>query len=108
MGGGQSLSIGLHHLDQFAWVGGFSSAAPQGDITSQFAELTRDIAATNQKLNLLWIGCGKDDFLVERNRQFVKWLAANRIEHTYRETSGTHNWMVWRQYIAEFLPQLFR
>lgn len=108
MGGGQSLSIGLHHLDQFAWVGGFSSAAPQGDITSQFAELTRDVAATNQKLNLLWIGCGKDDFLVERNRQFVKWLAANRIEHTYRETSGTHNWMVWRQYIAELLPQLFR
>ena len=25
MGGGQSLNIGLKHLDTFAWVGGFSS-----------------------------------------------------------------------------------
>ena len=26
MGGGQSLTIGLNHLDQFAWVGGMSTA----------------------------------------------------------------------------------
>jgi len=26
MGGGQSLTVGLNHLDRFAWVGGFSSA----------------------------------------------------------------------------------
>ncbi len=29
MGGGQSLTIGLNHLDKFAWVAGFSSAVPR-------------------------------------------------------------------------------
>lgn len=31
MGGGQSLSIGLGHLDRFGWVAGFSSSAPGRD-----------------------------------------------------------------------------
>ena len=108
MGGGQSLTIGLKHLDHFAWIGGFSSAAPQGDLDSQFADLIRDVAVTNQRLKLLWIGCGKDDFLIKRNRQFVQWLTDKRIDHVFRESSGTHDWIVWRKYIAEFLPRLFR
>lgn len=108
MGGGQSLTIGLQHLDRFAWIGGFSSAAPQGDLDRQFADLIRDVAVTNQRLKLLWIGCGKDDFLLKRNRQFVRWLTDKRIDHVFRETPGTHDWIVWRKYIAEFLPQLFR
>jgi len=108
MGGGQSLTIGLGHLDQFAWLGGFSSAAPQGDLNQQFAALTSDRDAVNQQLQLLWIGCGKEDFLLERNRRFVQWLADHRIEHIYRETEGGHDWMVWRKDLAEFLPLLFR
>ena len=108
MGGGQALTIGLGHLDQFSWIGGFSSAAPQGDLDHLLANLTRDVAATNRRIKLLWIGCGKDDFLLARNRQFVSWLAKHKIAHTYRETKGSHQWMVWRRYISEFLPLLFR
>ncbi len=108
MGGGQSLTIGLQHLDQFAWVGGFSSAAPQGDRDREFAGLVADVAQTNQQLKLLWIGCGKDDFLLERNQQYVEWLNEKGIAHTYRQTEGGHDWTVWRQYVAEFLPLLFQ
>jgi enterochelin esterase family protein len=108
MGGGKSLTIGLSNLDKFAWIGGFSSAAPQGDLEQEFAELIDDVATTNARIELLWLGCGEDDFLVQRNRQFTTWLTAKGIRHTYRETEGSHNWMVWRKYLAEFLPQLFR
>ena len=108
MGGGQSLSIGLRHLNQFTWIGGFSSAAPQTGLRQQFADLLEDVSATNDRIRLLWIGCGKDDFLAPRNQQFVDWLNQTEIENTYRLTEGAHDWIVWRKHLAEFLPQLFR
>ena len=108
MGGGQSLTIGLHNLDEFAWIGGFSSAAPQGALQEQYADLLADVAATNVRVKLLWIGCGKDDFLLQRNRTFIEWLKQNGIEHTYHESEGGHAWEVWRRYLATFLPMLFQ
>ncbi len=108
MGGGQSLTIGLKHLDQFAWVGGFSSAAPQGDeLDQQFPQLLTDVAETNRRLKLLWIGVGEEDFLLERNQKFIVWLGDKGIEHVYEQTDGGHDWSVWRKYLAEFLPLLF-
>lgn len=106
MGGGQSLTIGLKHLDRFAWVGGFSSGAPQGDINAQFPDLVANVDAVNMQLGLLWIGCGKDDFLLQRNNEFVKWLEDHQVKHTYRLTEGGHDWIVWRKYLAEFLTQM--
>lgn len=106
MGGGQSLGIGLSHLDLFQWVGGFSSAAPGGNLQEQFPEL-KD--ATNAaKPELLWIACGKDDFLLNRNETFIAWLEEHSIKHTWRLTEGSHNWRVWRRYLTELLPQLFQ
>jgi enterochelin esterase family protein len=108
MGGGQSLRIGLRHLDTFAWIGGFSSSAPQRKLSQQFAHLLEDVSTANDRIRLLWIGCGRDDFLAERNQRFVDWLSENELHHTYRPTAGAHDWSVWRKYLAEFLPQLFR
>ena len=107
MGGGQSLTIGLNHLDKFSRVGGFSSACPQGDIDSKLAPLIQDIAKSNESLDVLWIGCGEDDFLLKRNHRFIEWLKSKQIEHTYKETEGGHDWMVWRKYLAEFLTLSF-
>ncbi|MHB8863081.1 MAG: alpha/beta hydrolase-fold protein [Pirellulaceae bacterium] len=107
MGGGQSLTIGLKNLDRFAWIGGFSSVPPRGDVEGTFAELLQNVAAINDQVKLLWIGCGKEDFLLERNEEFHTWLSEKEIDHTYQRTDGGHDWMVWRKYLAEFLPQLF-
>jgi enterochelin esterase-like enzyme len=53
MGGGQSLNFGLGNLDQFAWVGGFSSAPN----TKKPEELVSDPAKTTRQLKLLYISC---------------------------------------------------
>jgi enterochelin esterase family protein len=105
MGGGQSLTIGLNHADQFAWVGGFSAAPP--DSKAVAAALDHP-DATNAKLRLLYIACGKDDFLLKRNQEFIATLKAKNVKHAWRETDGGHSWPVWRLYLADFLPQLFR
>lgn len=104
MGGGQSLSIGLRHTDLFAWVGGFSSATPAPDAVPK---ALAEASVTNRRLKLLWIACGKDDFLLKRNQEFIQALEEKKVQHTWRLTEGNHSWPVWRVYLAEFAPLLF-
>jgi enterochelin esterase family protein len=97
MGGGQSIFVGLNALDRFAWVGAFSA----GGVIDEFA-------SANQQLRLLWVACGSDDFLIEPNRKFRDWLEGKGVKFTWKETPGAHTWMVWRRYLAEFVPLLFQ
>lgn len=105
MGGEQALRIGLNHLDQFAWVAGFSAAAPSEEA---LAKVLNAPEAANAKLKLLWIACGKDDFLLQRNEDLVALLKGKDIRHEWRLTEGDHSWPVWRIYLADLAPQLFR
>ena len=34
--------------------------------------------------------------------------AAANIKHTFRTTDGVHTWMVWRRYLYEVAPLLFK
>jgi enterochelin esterase-like enzyme/dienelactone hydrolase len=106
MGGGQSLTIGLNRLDQFAWVGGFSSYLPNP--TESLRNLLADSKGSQSKLNLLWIACGKEDRLIDNAREMVAVLEKNGIKHQFRETEGNHSWPVWRKHLVEFLPLLFQ
>ncbi|MEO6244759.1 MAG: alpha/beta hydrolase-fold protein [Opitutaceae bacterium] len=101
MGGGQSLTIGLKHPDQFAWVGGMSSSVANG------ASLITDPAALNRQLKLLWFACGKDDALIKANQDFDAALTAQKVKHEFTTTEGNHSWPVWRRFLADFAPRIF-
>ena len=105
MGGGQSLTVGLGHLDRFAYVGSFSGVPPDESVAQAFLA---DPAGANAKLRLLWLACGKDDALHARNEAFVAKLAAAQIHHEWHLTAGNHSWPVWRGYLVDFLPRLFQ
>ena len=105
MGGAQSLLIGLNNLDEFAWVGSFSSGGLRENFAQQFPGFD---ASANARLRLLWVACGTDDGLLGINRDLNKWLSAQEITHTVIETPGNHTWMVWRRNLAAFAPLLFR
>jgi enterochelin esterase family protein len=104
MGGWQSLSTGMTNLDRFAWIGSFSGAVDENEIKPALD----DTAGTNAKLKLLWIACGEKDFLLERNNLLITTLKARGVSHEWRLTPGDHSWPVWRDYLAEFVPKLFR
>ena len=106
MGGGQSLTVGLKNPDRFAWIGAFSSSTMGLDPIVQL--LGKDAAGFNGGSRLLWIRIGRDDFLLEQNRTLIAGLKAAGLRHEYLETDGAHMWGVWRQYLADFLPRLFR
>src|SRR6266478_1352430 len=105
MGGAQSLSVGLNNMDRFAWIGAFSAGGGGTNYASQYPKL--DLRA-NDKLRLLWIGCGKEDGLFAGNKKFEEWLTSEGIKHIWKESPGAHSWRVWRRYLAEFTPLLFQ
>jgi enterochelin esterase-like enzyme len=105
MGGSESLLTGLNNLNQFAWVGAFSSGGIAPEFDKDFPGLD---AKANAQLRLLWIACGTDDRLIEINRSLRTWLASKGVQHVDIETPGAHTWMVWRRNLTEFTPLLFR
>jgi enterochelin esterase family protein len=62
----------------------------------------------NERLKLLWIAIGKDDFLLKRMEETEAMLKSKNVKHTYLVTAGNHSWPVWRKYLADFAPLLFR
>jgi enterochelin esterase family protein len=105
MGGGQSLTIGLRNAELFGWVGGFSAGVPGESAISKALE---NPGQTNKKLKLLWIACGKGDFLVKRNEDFIALLEKKGIRYEWFLTEGDHSWPVWRIYLADFAPRVFQ
>ena len=108
MGGGQSSRIGLGHLDTFSYIGVFSAGMPGNAETEPLKSLAADVPATNKKIDLLWIACGKDDAAITGARNFSNTLKQIGIEHTFVESNGAHHWRVWRRYLHEMAQLLFR
>ena len=103
MGGLESLTIGINHPAQFAYVGGFSSAVHQHEFDKHMMD-----ANQARNLRLLWVACGTGDGLIQPNRDFVAWAKAKKLPITPIETPGKHTWLVWRDNLIHFTPLLFR
>jgi enterochelin esterase family protein len=105
MGGGQSLTIGINHADTFAWIGGMSAYVPN-------AEQTIGPAVTapgfNDKVKLLWFAIGKEDFLLKGNQEMDAFLTGKNVKHQFVLTEGSHRWPVWRHYLVDFVPLIFK
>lgn len=119
MGGGQTLNIGIPNLEKFGYLGVFSSGvfgitgggpggAPQGPSFEEQHQTLLDDAKLKDGLKLLWFATGKDDFLLATSRATVEMFKKHKFDVVYKETEGAHTWIVWREYLNEFAPQLFQ
>jgi enterochelin esterase-like enzyme len=129
MGGSQTLNIAIPNLEKFAYVGVFSSgilgggrgrgAAPAagtpatpdppfGETWEKQNLAALDNAAAKKGLRLLWFGTGKDDGLIGTTRNTVELLKRHRFNPVFVESEGAHTWLVWRDYLTQFVPQLFQ
>jgi enterochelin esterase family protein len=119
MGGGQTLNIAMSHLDRFGYIGVFSagvfsfgrggppSPAPPPEWEQQRAAMLDD-AALKPGLKLLWFGTGSDDRLIPTTKATMEMLKKHGFTPFFRESSGGHTWINWRNYLNEFAPQLFQ
>jgi enterochelin esterase-like enzyme len=129
MGGSQTLNIAIPHLNDFAYVGVFSSgllggaggrgrgagaaapaapAPPFGQAWEKQHLAMLDNAAAKRGLKLVWFSTGKDDFLLETSRSTVDLLKRHGFTVEYIESDGGHTWTNWRDYLSQFTPRLFR
>jgi enterochelin esterase-like enzyme len=111
MGGGQAFTIGLKHIDLFAWVGEFSS----GLVSDKDFHLEKHLPgfvdnpdAVNQKLKLLFLSCGTEDPRYIGQLDLADNLKRHSIRYVWYPTPGAHEWKVWRHALAEFAQKVFK
>jgi enterochelin esterase-like enzyme len=125
MGGMQTLNISMSDLAKFSYIGVFSSGifgsapkptptgaaapapAPSADWEKEHLAML-DNASLKKDLKLLWFATGADDFLVNTTKATIGMLKKHGFSPVYKESSGGHTWINWREYLNEFAPQLFQ
>jgi enterochelin esterase-like enzyme len=136
MGGGQTLQVAIPHLEQFGYIGVYSSGllgafpdlmpmmrrpaapaapgAPAASAPLTAAEWEKQYAAKlddpalKKGLTLFWFATGKEDFLLTTTKASVDLFKKHGFAPVFKETEGGHTWSNWRDYLADFAPQLFQ
>ncbi|TBO42994.1 esterase family protein [Pedobacter kyonggii] len=109
MGGGQSLNIGLAHINTFAYVGGFSSAPN----TNQFGGLSNikllpDLSAAKHKLKILWLACGSKDGLFSVSQRVHQHLKSQGVPHVWYVDANAHDDTEWANNLYLFVQHIFK
>jgi enterochelin esterase-like enzyme len=117
LGGGIAISVGLKRLDQFAYVGEFSTGMFGGvsgaayapfDVEALWPGFLDDPAATNELLEVLYFSCGTEDPRMQFTADAANALQASGIEVSLSRFPGGHEWSVWRDSLVDFGSMLFR
>lgn len=123
MGGYGAMKFALKYPEMFCAAVSHSGALGFGhnqradeDLNTEFAQILGqnarggddDLYALAEKIErkhlpALRIDCGGDDFLIEDNRAFHKYLQELGIEHEYQENPGAHTWDYWDLHIQDSL-----
>lgn len=124
MGGMQTLEVAIPRLERFAYIGVYSSgligafpnagrgAAPAAapgqpiDWETRHAAKLSD-AQLKRGLRLFWFATGREDFLLPTTHATVDLFKRHGFSPVFVESPGGHTWINWRNYLAEFAPQLF-
>jgi enterochelin esterase family protein len=116
LGGGIAINVGLKRLDQFAYIGEFSSGMFGGvngaayesfDAEALWPGFLEDPAATNALLEVLYFSCGSEDPRMAFTADAASALRASGIDVTLRRFPGGHEWSVWRDSLVDFAAMLF-
>jgi enterochelin esterase family protein len=102
MGGMQTRTITLAHLDTFSHIGVFSG----GSIG--LTNIT-DMPAFKKKAKLVFVSYGSKENGTAAAKANVDALKQAGINSVYYESPGTaHEWQSWRRSLKEFAPLLFK
>lgn len=108
MGGGQTMNIAFSRPELFRYVVAMSPAA-NGINAQNYPAIFKDPSGINKQFKLFWMAVGQDDTLTgPGDRALTEALKAANINHQFKLTPGRHEWNVWRNYLNEVAPLLFK
>ncbi len=115
MGGFGAMRLGAKHPDRFRAFTGHSSITDlaqmslfvKEDVNEYRSDNTTDhsvlrtLLENRSTLQPFRFDCGKDDLLIEQNRELSKELKASGIDFVYEEFPGNHDWPYWIEHIRK-------
>jgi enterochelin esterase family protein len=111
MGGAHTLEISMSDLDQYGYIGVYSSGVFGINDNDEFQtehRATLESESLKDGLEYFWFGIGDQDFLLDTAKATVDMFRGYGFEVAYHESGGGHTWTNWREYLHEFAQQLFR
>ncbi len=109
LGGRQSLAAGFGNPDKFHYVAAFAPAIFGNEYETNFQNGTyAPIGDLQKKLKFMFLGTGRDDFLVSASRSLDKYMTDNGLKHTFYNPGGGHTWMNCRDYLELTVKELFK
>ena len=69
--------------------------------------LLKKLKSEGKKIPEIFMSCGTEDFLLDRNREFHAFLEKEGVNHTYEEWSGIHDMVFWSKSVERFVPDMF-
>lgn len=107
-GGGTSLYLGLNNPDLFKWVCGFAPGMLKEEFERNNATAFENPELTNERLNLFWIGVGKEDMLYPVISDYFAVLDEKGIKYEKFISDGGHTWMNCKLYLSTIAQKLFK
>lgn len=137
MGGFGAIHTGLAYPENFGSIGAMSSALIIHDIAGMkpgtdngianydyyrncFGDLdhvleseanpevlVRKCREENTTIPRIYMCCGTEDFLLESNREFHKFLENKNVTHIYMESKGQHDGIFWDEYTKKIIEWMF-
>lgn len=126
MGGYGALKIGLRECDSFCATAGLSPvidvnfAGDDADFLVPIFGEDRKVPDEDNLMYLIkandsnpnkprvYVGIGTEDFLYQDNVKFRQEMEKLSYDFTYRESSGTHCWEFWDEYIQYVLKWMLK
>lgn len=69
--------------------------------------LVDELLADCRPMPGILMACGTEDFLLENNRRFHRFLLDRGVDHQYFESPGTHNDAFWDEYAPRMIRLMF-
>jgi len=106
MGAGQAVTIGTKHLDQFAYVAGFSGGG-SADVQNGYNRAMRDAQQFNRECKVFYLSMGTKEN-IDNFRKVNAALDGAGINHVAFEAPGTaHEFQTWRKSLYGFAQLIF-
>ena len=107
MGAGQAMQIGTKHLDQFAYIAGFSGGG-NADVQNGYNGAMRDADTFNRQVKVFYLSMGTKEN-IDGFRRVHSALDAAGIKHVAYEAPGTaHEFQTWRKSLHGFAQLIFK
>lgn len=71
-----------------------------------YEALLTKVLKEKKPLPKLYFACGTEDSLIEANRAYVKFLKKNKVDVTFVEAPGVHDWNFWDEHILKAMDWL--